>query len=92
MGPILNIGDLSKASTSTSNTISKQSSESSQKYISNSKSTDEYNESFKRESTVASVSNLEVVGPRGQTPGGNDSKEEFTKKVTEVTKKDFEDY
>jgi hypothetical protein len=86
LGPILNIGELSKPTTF--NTDSKQSSESSQKYTSISKSSDESGESYKRESTVASVSNLGVVGPRGQTPGGNDPKEEIS--TSEVAKKNFE--
>lgn len=67
LGPILNIGEVSRPKT-TDQKQETTTNYSSQKYSNISKPTDDLGENYRRESTVASVSNVGFNGSRSETP------------------------
>ena len=85
MGPILNLGELTRPKTSLE---TEQESKSSQKYASITNATDEAGDAYKRESTIASVSNVGMnrENSRSFTPSLVDSQ----KTETNMMRKNFE--
>ena len=77
LGPILNLGELytQKSKESNESTNSQTNKETPQKYTNITKQVDESGDAYKRESTVASVSNVGVSGEtRAFTPATNESR------------------
>lgn len=90
LGPLLNVGELPKSSKSTTpQQDSSKSSESAQKYTNISSSDTSGGDTFRRESTVASVSNVGFNGSRSTTPQ-SELRPDSSRPTSVALKKDFE--